>query len=280
MFEFKEIEKQLLDDTFIRKLSQENNYKYVLLKNYILTSIEEAKHTIKTITKYLGEEKNILEFGAGLGIASIILKMNGYSITSFEPGGLGFEKNSLLIKALKKHFNLNFTLLNDISEIKSESFDLIFSNNVLEHIENIEEIILQLDQALTINGRMIHNVPNYIIPYEPHFGIFFFPLFPKKMSFLKSKKITDTNLWKSLNFINLFDISNYAKSVNATVVFEKHLIYKTIQRIENDKEFANRHIGISKFIRILKKIGILKLLIFLPVSLNTPMVFEWKKNDR
>ena len=279
MFDFNNIEIKLLDETFIETLSQETDYDYDLLKNYITTSIEEAKHTLEMVSKYDLKDKHILEFGAGLGIASIVLKIHGYDITSFEPGGLGFEKNSLLIKAIKKYFDLEFNLINVMSDVKNASFDFIFSNNVLEHINNIEDIILQLDKALIHNGKMLHNVPNYIIPYEPHFGILFFPIFPKKMSFLISKKITDTDLWKSINFINVFDVTSYAKSANAKVVFEKQLIYKTIQRIEIDEEFAKRHTGISKIINILKKLGVLRLFQLFPVSLNTPMVFEWSKND-
>jgi hypothetical protein len=99
------------------------------------------------------------------------------------------------------------------------------------------------------------------------------------MSFLISNKITNTNLWKSINFINTFDVISYAKSANADLIFEKSLIYKTIKRIEKDKEFASRHVGISKIFNILKKLYILKVLKFLPVSLNTPMVFEWTKSD-
>ena len=84
---------------------------------------------------------------------------------------------------------------------------------------------------------MYHNVPNYVVPYEPHFGILFFPIFPKRMSFLISKEITDTNVWKSINFINIFDIKRYSRKVNSKLIFEKNLIYKLVMRIDQDNNF-------------------------------------------
>lgn len=276
---FRKIELELLNETFIKEACTHSGYSQLELKKYIITSIEEAKYTVSLIKKYPLQNKIILEFGSGLGFASIMLHLEGYDITSFEPGGLGFEKNNLVNQFIKKHFNLNFILISDMAKVKDNSFDFIFSNNVLEHIENIEETILKLDKSLTGNGIMLHNVPNYIVPYEPHFGIAFPPIFPKKMSFLISKNITSTDLWKSINFINVFDVKSYAKKANAIVTFEKKLIYKIIERIDNDKEFANRHKGISNIINLLKKVGILKLIKILPVSLNTPMIFEWRKNS-
>lgn len=280
MFNFNNIEKILLDEVFIKDISKNTDYEYDSLRNYIVTSLEEASHTLSLISKYDLSDKKILEFGSGLGIASIVLNSNGYNITSFEPGGLGFEKNILVNKYIKEHLNLEFNLVSDIECIKDNSFNLIFSNNVLEHIDNIEEVIYKLDSSLTKNGIMIHNVPNYIFPYEPHFGIFFFPIFPKKMSILISTKITNTDLWESINFINVFDIKSYAKKANAIVKFEKELMYKAINRIEVDKEFSKRHIKISKIVRVLRKIGVMNLVKILPIALNTPMIFEWRKNDR
>jgi len=277
VFDFQNLENKLLSDEFLTGASKYSDYDYIQLQNYIITSLEEAKHTLKLISRYDLHNKNILEFGSGLGIVSLVLYIQGYLITSYEPGGLGFEKNLLINKYMKDFFELDFNLINNLAEIKNNSFDFIFSNNVLEHIDDIENTISALNEGLTRGGLMLHNVPNYIIPYEPHFGILFFPIFPKKMSFLISKKITETGLWKSLNFINTFDIVSYSKKHKVDVVFEKELMYKTIKRIDEDIEFSNRHVGISKIINILKKLGLLNSLRFLPASLNTPMVFEWRK---
>lgn len=278
--DFESLESKLLNGDFIKNASNDVGYDYKLLKAYVVTSLEEAKHTLKLINKYDLKNKKILEFGSGLGISSMVLSLNGCNITSFEPGGIGFEKNALLNQYLKKYFSLHFNSLDNLADIRSDTYDFIFSNNVLEHIDNIEKTILHLDLSLKKNGIMCHNLPNYIVPYEPHFGILFFPIFPKKMSFLVSKEITKTGLWRSINFINVFDIKSYSRKANSKVTFEKRLIYKAIKRIDEDQEFADRHSNLRKLISLFRKIGFLHLIKLMPASLNTPMVFEWKKNDK
>jgi len=278
--DFESIESKLLNGDFIRNASNDFGYDYNLIKSYVVTSLEEAKHTLKLINKYDLKNKKILEFGSGLGISSMALSLNGFNITSFEPGGIGFKKNALLNQYLKKYFNLHFNSLDNLADIRSETYDFIFSNNVLEHIDNIKETILHLDLSLKKNGIMCHNLPNYIVPYEPHFDILFFPIFPKKMSFLVAKEITKTDLWRSINFINVFDIKSYSRKANSKVIFEKRVMYKAIKRIDEDQEFADRHSNLRKLILLFRKTGFLYLMKLLPASLNTPMVFEWKKNDK
>ncbi len=268
----------VLNDSFIRSTALASNYSFNELKLYIETSIEEANHSLKLLDTIDLHNKTILEFGSGLGLASSILCMCGYDIISFEPGGLGFERNAVVNRLIKESLNLNYVLLDDSSKLFDHTFDIIFSNNVLEHIDHVEETLSSLNKMLNYNGVMIHNIPNYIIPYEPHFGILFFPLFPKKSSFIIPKRITSTNLWKSINFINYFDIIRYAKQNHATVVFKQRALYETFLRLEKDKEFSGRHRWIWMLAQFLKTTKLINLLKFIPAFLNTPMVFEWKKN--
>ena len=277
--ELEELSRLLLDEQFLRQASENADYDFSILRSYISTSIEEAKHTLGVIQDEKLEGKRALEFGSGLGIASIVLYKNGFDIVSYEPGGLGFEKNAILNQFIKEHLDLQFTLINSIDELKNESFDFIFSNNVLEHISNIEETFVILNSILKDGGRMIHNIPNYIFPYEPHFGILFFPIYPKRMSFILPKKITGTDLWKSINFVNYYDIKRYARNNNADLMFHKALLYRALVRLNDDEEFGSRHQSIRFVVKILHASGLLSLLKFIPPFLSTPMVFEWAKRD-
>lgn len=272
------LKKNILNDEFIAATALASDYEPKQLRFYIETSLEEARHSLGLINGRDPDNKVILEFGSGLGLASSVLNMCGYNIVSFEPGGLGFEKNLIVNRLIRRSLNLDYILLNDMEQLSGHRFDIIFSNNVLEHIDNIEEVLSGLNKVLNCDGIMIHNIPNYIIPYEPHFGVFFIPLFPKKTSFLIPKQITDTNLWKSINFINYFDVIRYAKQNSATVEFRRQALYKTFLRLESDKEFQERHRGIGILALFLKKTNLINLLKFLPTFLNTPMIFEWKKN--
>lgn len=272
------LKKSVLNEEFIAATALASNYEPNKLRFYIETSLEEAEYSLGLIEGIDLNNKVILEFGSGLGLASSVLSMCGYNIVSFEPGGLGFEKNLIVNRLIRQSLNLDYILLDSMEQLSDYKFDIIFSNNVLEHIDNIEEILSDLNKVLSRDGIMIHNIPNYIIPYEPHFGVFFMPLFPKKISFFISKQITDTNLWRSINFINYFDVIRYAKQNSATVEFRRQALYKTFLRLESDKEFRERHHGIGMLVLFLKKTKLINLLKFLPTFLNTPMIFEWKKN--
>jgi len=272
------LKSKLLDKEFLELTSVKFDYAYDDLESYIITSFEEAKHTISLINRYELKNMSILEFGSGLGIASILLHLKGYNIKSFEPGGLGFEKNTLINRHILAHLGLEIKVFEDLNDIDHGSFNLIFSNNVLEHIDNVEDVLYRLNNILSHNGIMLHNLPNYIFPYEPHFGVFFIPIYPKKMSFIINSNITSTNVWISLNFINAFDIKKFAKNMNAKITFDNMTMYHSVIRLKQDIEFQKRHSRIYRIIMLIQKLGALKLLKFLPFYLSTPMVFEWKKN--
>jgi 2-polyprenyl-3-methyl-5-hydroxy-6-metoxy-1,4-benzoquinol methylase len=267
----------LLSDGFIQEASKYSSINKQDLKEYISVSLEEARHTLALIRNYDMQDKRVLEFGAGLGIASIALYLAGVEVVAFEPGGLGFEKNYLMNEFIKKYFNFEFQTVNDINVFEQESFDIIFSNNVLEHVQDPDEVLQTLNLIMNKEGVMVHNVPNYLIPYEPHFAIPFFPIFPKKTSCLIPKKITTTGLWRSINFINYFDIKRIAKQNNVKIKFRKGLLYPAFNRLVTDVEYGKRHQFLTKVARISSSLKLLNVLKYFPAYLSTPMVFEWKK---
>ena len=108
-------------------------------------------------------------------------------------------------------------------------------------------------------------------------NIFYIPFFKYKLLLGKSKSIKETNLWKSLNFINYLDITSFTKKNNANVLFYRGLIYKMFLRIKEDPLFASRHKILLFFINFIEHLGLLKILRILPPILNTPMVFNIKK---
>ena len=176
MKELEYIKSKILNDNFIKNAINYSDYKGDL-KSYILTSIEEANYMLKLLDSIDLVSKNILEFGAGLGFCSTVLYMRGIKVSSFEIGGKGFESNLLLNKYIKKTLNLDYKLISNLEDIYPESYDFIFSNNVLEHVDNFNVIMNVLFKSLKSKGEMFHNVPNYLIPYEPHFKYLLYSFF-------------------------------------------------------------------------------------------------------
>jgi len=95
-----------------------------------LIDIEEMKNYNKFIVsqclKYITTLNQVVDFGAGIGTLSIIFR------EKFKLTPLCIEIDDVNKEYLKKR---NFNVFNSFEEISCKS-DLIFSSNVLEHIQD------------------------------------------------------------------------------------------------------------------------------------------------
>lgn len=133
-------------DEALNLMSEALNY-----NDFLFSLIEKILRT-KTNNK-------VLDFGAGLGIFAKMLKKDTFN-TIVDC----VEIDEVYSENLRKD---GFVVYNDITIINDkEQYDLIYSFNVLEHIENDVEILENLQQLLTTNGKLILYVPAYQILYS------------------------------------------------------------------------------------------------------------------
>ena len=92
------------------------------------------------------EEYSILEFGAGTGFLSELLQIH------FKVKSDCLEIDQTLLQILDRK---GFKTFSSLSEVDKE-YDLIFSSNVLEHIEDDEDTLLQLSKLLKPNGILVN----------------------------------------------------------------------------------------------------------------------------
>jgi tRNA (cmo5U34)-methyltransferase len=109
-----------------------------------------AKEIINLIP--LRKKMTALEFGAGTGITSFILKDYLKEITLMDNSSemvrvMNEKIKSSKVKNLK---TLNFNL--ETEEYKGSKFDLVFTQMVLHHVIDIERIINRFHQLLNPNG--------------------------------------------------------------------------------------------------------------------------------
>lgn len=239
---------------------------------------DEAKQALNLIKGMeLKADARILEVGAGYGLASICLALAGFSVTALEPGGTGFEDYIGTSSSFAQMCNVQLSHLDTGAETAAFSeiplFDLIISNNVLEHIDQIDKALINLKSALKKDGIMIHSCPNYAFPYEPHFGIPLVPIFPKVTKYLLPKRMTASGLWKSLNFITAHHIKSFCKEQGLNVAFRKGTMFSSISRFRNDELFAARHPLLQKVFSNNLVFKSSRRLFSIPVQLATPMDF-------
>ena len=117
---------------------------YHLIKNIAL------KNKVKLINAQ-SEKGTLLDIGAGTGDFLVGAKKEGWQTTGIEPS----EK----AKAIAISKGVNFS--DNLSELESNSFDVITMWHVLEHVPNLEEYIIELKRLLKPTGTIVIAVPNF-----------------------------------------------------------------------------------------------------------------------
>lgn len=230
--------------------------------DFVLTDVLFA---FKEIYSLIDDKKvsNILEIGSGTGIllkelSRIFSEKTFHGLDPHQRGFYNYEKIS------KKISNNNLLIFNDELETFSstESYDLIFSFNVFEHLEDQKIYIKKIDNLLKKDGKSVILCPNYDFPYEPHFII---PIIYNKNITYKffKKKITDhekitgeKGLWDGLNFCSKKKLKKYLIRNDYQFNFDQGIKDRLLQRIDDDKSlyFEKRQGIVAKIAKIAKKL--------------------------
>jgi 2-polyprenyl-3-methyl-5-hydroxy-6-metoxy-1,4-benzoquinol methylase len=251
------------------------------LESILKVSLEEAEYTVRWLGGWLGTGSGaagrVLEVGAGLGLTSAYLASTGVDVCSIEPGGIGFERYERVNPVLRSSLGITHPHLvmsvEDVTPSDAGTFDLVFSNNVLEHVDDVDATLVALSALLRPGGVMVHNCPNYAVPYEPHFGIPLVPVRPAATARVLPSSITATGLWQSINFVTAHQVRQVAERHGATVAFERGLLADAFDRF-GEPEFAARHPALA---RVSGLLGVVTpALRRLPPSMATPMIVSWR----
>jgi len=105
--------------------------------------------------------KKILDLGCAEGTFSILLSLEGFTVTASD------ISEEYLIKARKnaKKIDAKINIIkgdieNDISQFKNETYDFIFLGDTIEHFRNTSSALLNIRNILTDNGILFITTPN------------------------------------------------------------------------------------------------------------------------
>ena len=103
---------------------------------------------------FKNKPKKILDFGCGYG--QVMFGVKNYFP---EICVIGYEIDQNSIKFCQKN---GLSLINDFSDLKSNSIDMVFMFHVLEHIEedNLNFILCEIKRVLKTGGKILIAVPN------------------------------------------------------------------------------------------------------------------------
>ncbi len=113
---------------------------------------------VSLILKSLNNKsQKILDFGSGYGYFAELLRKKGVlNIKCVE-----------IDDELSEHCkNLDFEVFNNLNQIEDNSFDFMYTLNVLEHIEKDEEVLILLRNKLKKGGKLFIYVPAFQALYS------------------------------------------------------------------------------------------------------------------
>ncbi len=114
----------------------------------------------ETVSNLLEENKsNVMEFGCGLGLFLNELSAhhkNVYAIDLFPQ----------YAQEMVKRLELDITFLNSLDDLQDNFLDVIIAADVLEHIDNIDEIISIFRNKIKQDGKLIVSGPTENIAYQ------------------------------------------------------------------------------------------------------------------
>lgn len=132
-------------------LSHTDGKESLFEKAYQFVKQITLKQKVKSIGKPKLAKNKLLDFGAGTGDFLQVAKNNGWKVTGIEPNQHARKL------AVKKGLNL----FSSLDELENENFDVITLWHVLEHVPNLDQILMQLQELLNPGGLIVIALPNY-----------------------------------------------------------------------------------------------------------------------
>ena len=119
----------------------------------------------------------------------------------------------------------------------ANSFDIVFSNSVIEHMGDLEQQRQMAGEVLRVGRRYFVQTPNYWFPFEPHFLFPCFQFLPERLR---------------IYMVSRFDMGQFSKTLNHEVA---KAFVRSI-RLLTPREFASlfpkgrlyreRYLGLTK----------------------------------
>lgn len=120
----------------------------------------------------LGRNMRVMDYGCGPGYGTAIIAKKAKEV-------VGVDISEEALEYAKSHYalpNVKFIKIDTHpTEFPENSFDIIVSSHVIEHIDNVKKYLLQLKRILRKGGMLIITTPNkkfrllpFQKPYDPH----------------------------------------------------------------------------------------------------------------
>jgi ubiquinone/menaquinone biosynthesis C-methylase UbiE len=218
--------------------------------------------------------KKILDAGSGLGLDVITLKKLGYDAYGYEVDPELYKISSDI--ALSEGYTSIFLLTeNDKIPLDSNSFDIAYSNMVLEHVKDIRKYFAEVIRVLKPGGHFIVITCNYSLSYEFHYQLLL-PIFSRSLSKIVLKIFgRNTKFLDQINFVTPKKVEAALKNLAITAPINWVDIGRQefLSNINNPKAHSKRFLDMA---RIFTSLHLEKVLV--KCGLYNPLVYVITKD--
>jgi ubiquinone/menaquinone biosynthesis C-methylase UbiE len=187
---------------------------------------------------------NILDWGCGRGREVLWLRLKGYNVIGVDIDNEPINNGLVLAKQLGFEEGILQLLLDDNKTPFPENyFDITFSNQVFEHIEDINSVAKEIYRITKKDGEGYHVFPSFMYPNEGHLHMPFVHWLPKNqiryLIILIYVLIRREPFWPELSNLNLLGKAKayYNYSINKTYYRKP----KTLTNIFSNAGFNVKH---------------------------------------
>ena len=122
------------------------------------------RHFVDLVIRYASIDSEILDLGCGNGISSRLLNSAGFDVVGTDISPL-FLQDARNWERLHTSPKLQYQVC-DVLELpfEDESFDLVCSNELIEHLPDIETAFKEMIRVLRQNGKIVLSGPNLCSP--------------------------------------------------------------------------------------------------------------------
>ena len=131
----------------------------------LLAAHDEAylRHYVELVTRYAPPGSKILDLGCGNGISARLINQAGHDV-------VGTDISPLFLQEARAWENgqLRYQVC-DVLELPFEtaSFDVICSNELIEHLPDVETALAEMMRVVRKGGRIVLSGPNLCSPITP-----------------------------------------------------------------------------------------------------------------
>lgn len=119
-------------------------------------AVNYTRFQLALIREHCDHHHRILDFGAGIGTFAEHLALDGYKVTCLEP-----DPDQSRILAAK-----GLNVIREIHDLDNEAYDLIYSLNVLEHIEDDLAVLRALHRKMKPGACLLLYVPAFPVLFS------------------------------------------------------------------------------------------------------------------